>query len=212
MKNLVVGADSFPPYQYEDIHGNITGDDYFLIKGIFEQMGYNAKYMIMNWDIIERKFRNNEIDVLFQVQKTKQREKENYFSGKIRNAETVIIKHSDDTKVVDNIEKLFLSERNKLATIKNYQYGEPIDSIEDNLKVPLKSSINVINAVENQDTKYGVIDKGVFDYLCKKHMISNVLVIDDMTFYRSLYVMFNDKEVRDEFDKVLHMKNYNLNK
>ncbi len=194
MKRLVVGADPFPPYQYINNDGKICGIDYDVVSSIINMMGYEAKYIIKKWMIIKKMFDNEEIDVLFQVQKTPEREKRYYFSEKLRDAVTLIVTSTNNTHY-RNVDDL-LKDNGKLAVEKNYQYGEIIDSIDKNNKVYFQS-------LNNGEEKYGVVDLKVFEYLNKNNLYNNIKIINNLHFNRSLYVIFNDKSLRDRFNYFL---------
>ena len=81
MIDYKIGADPFPPFQYFDKDGNIRGSDYETINNVILKMGKQAEYILDNWDDVEQKLINKEIDIAFQVQKTHEREKKYYFSN-----------------------------------------------------------------------------------------------------------------------------------
>lgn len=202
MRTLVIGADPFPPYQYIDNNGNIRGSDYETVKSIIDKMGYPAKYVIDEWSTIEEKFINKEIDIVFQVQKTPEREKRWFFSHKLRDAVTSIVTASSATEEYNEISDL-LSDDAKIGVIQNYQYGELIDSIEPRRKNYFKSLEELLNSVLNGETNFGVVDLGVFKYLNKDGRYNAIKVLSNLNFKRPLYVAFNDRSLRDEFNRYM---------
>jgi ABC-type amino acid transport substrate-binding protein len=200
MRTLVIGADPFPPYQYIDNNGNIRGSDYETVKSIIDKMGYTAKYIIDEWSTIEEKFMNKEIDIVFQVQKTPEREKHWFFSHKLRDAITSIVTRSIVADEYNEINDL-LSDNAKIGVIQNYQYGELIDSIKPCYKNYFRSLEELLDSVISGETKFGVVDLGVFNYLNKDGRYNAIKVLSNLNFKRPLYVAFNDKSLRDEFNK-----------
>jgi len=198
MKTLIIGADPFPPYQYIDDDGNIQGSDYATVKSIIDKMGYPAKFIIDEWSIIEKKFKEKEIDLVFQVQKTPEREKYFYFSHKLRDAVTSIVTASNGTKY-NSIDDLFLANA-KIGVLKGYQYGELIDSIPAEYKEFFGSLDELLDSVNNGLTKFGVTDLGVFNHLNNNGKYDAIKVLDNFNFNRPLYVAFNDSNIRDEFN------------
>lgn len=198
MNLLKIGADPFPPYQYIDKNGRIDGLDYKMVKSIIDKMGYQAKYLIKEWSVVEKMFNEKEIDIVFQVQKTLERRKRWYFSEKFRDAVTSIITSLDNTNY-NTINELFV-EQNKLGVISNYQYGDIIDSIGTRKKVYFKSLEELLEHVNNGEVAFGVVDLGVYNYVNKDNIYNNIKVIDSLNFNRPLYVAFNDKSLRDEFN------------
>lgn len=201
MKPLVIGADPFPPYQYMDDKGEIKGSDYNTVKSIIDKMDYEAKYIIKDWSTIEEKFNEKSIDIVFQVQKTPERERNWYFSSKLRDAVTSIITSLDNTNY-NSLDELFKEQR-KLGVIENYQYGEIIDSIEEEKKTYFNSLEEILQSVNEGKLAFGVVDLGVFKHINEKNNYENIKIVDKLNFNRPLYVAFNDKSVRDEFNKHL---------
>lgn len=202
MKSLVIGADPFPPYIYEDSNKNICGSEAEKLKGILQKMGYKAEFEIQEWSTVEKMFENGDIDLIPLVQKTPEREKHYYFSKKYKDNITSIITHKDNTNSYKNVNELF-KNGSKLAVIDNYQYGDVIDKIDKKHKIAFSSLEEILSAVNDGKVSFGVTDLGVFRYLNKHNEFSNIKVIDNLNFNRPLYVMFNDKSIRDEFNRYL---------
>lgn len=198
MKTLVIGADPFPPYQYIDENGNVCGSDYDTIKSVIDKIGYEAKYIIEEWSLIEKMFNEKNIDIVFQVQKTPEREKFWYLSEKLRDAVTSIATSLDNINY-SNIDDIFKGQ-GKLGVIENYQYGEIIDSIDVGNKVYFKSLEELLKAVNDGEVEFGVVDLGVFNYMNKDNIYDNIKIIDSLNFNRPLYVAFNDESLRDKFN------------
>lgn len=201
MKVLNVGADPFPPYQYIDKAGNIRGSDYEIMDSTIKKMGYEGRYIIDDWSKVENMFDNKELEIAFQVQKTPIREKKWHFSKKLRDAVTSIVTSLNGVNY-NNLDDL-LKKGMKLGVLENYQYGEPIESINTNNLVYFKSLEDLLRAVDNQSIDLGVTDLGVFNYMNKNSVYSNIKVLEDLNFNRPLYAVLNSESLRDEF-------NYNL--
>jgi len=201
MKTLVVGADPFPPYQYYDENGDIKGSDYDMVKAVIDKMGYEARYIIDEWSVIEKAFSEKKIDLVFQVQKTPERERKYHFSGKLRDATTSIVTWKDKTDQ-GSMDELF-ADGSKLGVIEGYLYGDIIDSIATGSKVNFKSLEDLLQSVNSGETEYGVVDLGVFNYINRNKIYDKVKLLDKLNFNRPLYVCLNDQSLRDEFDKHL---------
>lgn len=198
MKKVTVGADPFPPYQYYDDKGIIRGSDYDVVKSVLDRMDYQADYIIDDWSKIESAFSNKEIDIVFQVQKTPEREKKYYFSSKLRDATTSIITSTDRTDQ-KSIDELF-EKGARLGVIGGYMYGDIIDSVRPDCKVSFNSLEELLQSVNSGDTEFGVVDLGVFQYLNKNNVYQNVKLLKNLNFNRPLYVCFNDESLKDEFE------------
>ncbi|WP_100065481.1 substrate-binding periplasmic protein [Miniphocaeibacter massiliensis] len=202
MKELIIGADYFPPYQYIDKDGEVKGSDYEFVKSIFDKLDYNIKFIIDDWSIIEKKFINGEIDVAFQVQKTKEREKIAFFSKKFRDAKTGIVTNNEILyKTIKKIEDIFNLEY-FLGIIEGYKYGDVIDKIDKNYKKYYSDSDELLKYLNSAEARLAVFDIGVLNNI-KDNIDRDIFVIDGLTFKRELFVMFKEEEVRDEFNKLI---------
>jgi len=197
MDKIIIGADPFPPYQYINGNGKISGSDYKKIKKVVELMDYKAEFVIKEWSVIEKMFSEKKIDILFQVQKTQKREELYFFSDKFRDAITTIVTSINKVKF-KRIDDIF--EYGNLGVERNYQYGEIIDSIDKKNKVFFKSLNELLEAVNNKEVSFGVADLEVYKYLDQYNSYNEIEIIESLNFNRPLYVMFNSQELRDEFN------------
>jgi hypothetical protein len=200
MKNYLVGADPFPPYQFYNELGVLEGLDYKLVKEIINKMGATADFILDDWSKIEKKLLDKKIDIAFQVQKTPEREKIYYFSNLFRNAITTIISNSDEDLI--SIEEIKLLNK-KLAVIKGYKYGELIDQLPEELKVFCHDQLEQVEFVSQNKVNFAVVDLGVYEYQIQDRDDKGIKILRHLDFTRPLYVVFNNPSVRDEFNKYL---------
>jgi hypothetical protein len=200
MKNYLVGADPFPPYQFYNELGVLEGLDYKLVKEIINKMGATADFILDDWSIIEKKLLDKEIDIAFQVQKTPEREKIYYFSNLFRNAITTIISTSNDD--LQSIEEMKLLNT-KLAVIRGYKYGDLIDQLPEELKVCCHDQLEQVEFVSQNKVNFAVVDLGVYEYQIQDRDDRGIKILRHLDFTRPLYVVFNNPSVRDEFNKYL---------
>jgi ABC-type amino acid transport substrate-binding protein len=200
MKNYLVGADPFPPYQFYNELGVLEGLDYKLVKEIINKMGATADFILDDWSKIEKKLLDKEIDIAFQVQKTPEREKIYYFSNLFRNAITTIISTSNDD--LKSIEEMKLLNK-KLAVIRGYKYGDLIDQLPEELKVFCHDQLEQVEFVSQNKVNFAVVDLGVYEYQIQDRDDKGIKILRHLDFTRPLYVVFNNPSVRDEFNKYL---------
>ncbi len=200
-KLITVGADPFPPYQYYDESGNLKGSDYDLVKKAFDLAGYNIKVVLDEWKKIEEDLINKVIDAAFQVQYTPEREKKYYFSNLLRNAVTEVVTGNKDLAL--NSFKEIEEKKLSIGVINNYTYGDDVDSLDSSLKVPYPDQISLLKAINDKVVDVGIFDKGVKEYLMKSSDLNNIHSIKALEFIRPLYVVFNNPELRDDFNNGL---------
>jgi hypothetical protein len=90
-KQIKIGADPFPPYQYYDASGSICGTDYEAIKAAGEKAGFNMEFVIDDWTLIERNFTDGALDAVFQLPKNPERERKFHFSKLLRDGATEVV-------------------------------------------------------------------------------------------------------------------------
>lgn len=196
MKKIMIGADIFPPYQFIDNDGKIIGQDVEKIREVFQNLNIPYFIQLGDWDTIYTDFLNGEIDVLFQIQKTKEREQQFYFSKIFRKAKTIYVAGTNSKKIEN------LSDQQKgsyhFATISGFQYGNFLDHLSD--KIELSNETKILEYVESHDQVIGVIDNGVYNYLNNSQKY-NVHIVSTEYFIRDLYVAFREKSMRDLFNE-----------
>lgn len=190
---IQVGADPFPPYQYLDENGEVVGQDYTTVKALFAAAGFEIHMVIDAWDTVFRSFEAGELEALFQVQKSPERESKYYFSQLLRNAVTEFVTGDEDLQInrLDEISKRQIS----LGVLTGYTYGEAIDSLPESCKRNFDSTEEMLISLTSGDVDLGIVDKGVKEYLLGKLSIDGVRSLDDLSFKRPLYIMFRDKEL-----------------
>jgi ABC-type amino acid transport substrate-binding protein len=201
MKNYLVGADPFPPYQFYNELGVLEGSDYKRVTEIINKMDATADFILDEWSKIEKKLIDKEIDIAFQVQKTPEREKMYYFSNLFRNAITTIVSSSDED--LKSIEEIKLVNK-KLAVIRGYKYGDIIDQLPERLKVFCNDQLEQVEFVSQNKANFAVVDLGVFEYQIQDCDDKGIKILRHLDFTRPLYVVFNNPSVRDEFNQ--HLK------
>lgn len=201
MKNILIGADYFPPYQFIDDDGNMKGSDYEFIKSIFNKMNYDCEFIIDDWNVVENKFKKGKIDVAFQVQKTTEREKIAFFSNKLREARTSVVTNNKElSKSFKSFEKIL--GKYKIAIIDGYKYGDFIDNLDRKHLKYLKNDDVILKYLDSTENRFAILDREVFNNI--RNLVDTPLYeIEELEFGRELFVMFNDEKLRDEFNKYL---------
>lgn len=212
-KILLIGADPYPPYQFIE-NSEVKGIDYEVIRDIINSMGYTGVFVIQEWGIIEELFNQKRLDVAFQVTKTPEREKKWIFSNeKLRDAKEIIVsfgkcRHnfSDLKEFVEYLKQ----EKLKLGVMKGYRYGEPIDSLPMDLKSEYNTIDEMLNSVNSGTVCYSIVDYGIAKYFIRRKGLINIKVLENLSVARTLYVIFNDIALRDEFDRHIKLRREEL--
>jgi len=200
-REIKVGADPFPPYQYYEADGSPEGSDYRQVRKLFEAMGYEISMTIREWSKIQAMMDEGLLDAAFQVQKTPERIAKYAFSELFRQAETQVV--SANNQLCLNGFSDIPDQHLSIGLIKGYVNDEEIDSLPPANKKFYLGTVALLQGISMGEVDVGVFDKGVKEYLMDKHSIENIYVLDNLTFFRPLHVIFNDPFLRDEFDWAL---------
>jgi ABC-type amino acid transport substrate-binding protein len=201
-KQIRIGADPFPPYQYYDDQGVPRGSDFDLVFSAGKAAGFEMEFELGEWSLIEKRFYDRQFDAVFQVQKTPEREKRCLFSKLLRNAATEVVTGKTDIKVGSFGE--LAGGDYRLGVIKNYAYGEPLDSLDSKLKAEYPDQASLLTAIAEKEVDAGIFDQGVKNFLMEKLGLSNIYALPALTFLRPLYIACHDGEIRDAFDRCLN--------
>ena len=65
LKEIIIGSDIQPPFNYVDSDGNPTGIDVELATEAFRRMGYKAVFVNINWDDKQELLSSHTIDCVW---------------------------------------------------------------------------------------------------------------------------------------------------
>lgn len=63
-KRIVLGADSYTPYQYEE-NGELKGLSVDVVKEVFKRMGYSVEIKVLPWSRVLKSAENGTVDAIF---------------------------------------------------------------------------------------------------------------------------------------------------
>jgi len=200
-REIKVGADPFPPYQYYEADGSPAGSDYRQVRKLFEAMGYEISMTIQEWSEIQAMMDEGLLDAAFQVQKTPERVTQYAFSELFRQAETQVV--SANRQLCLNSFSDIPARGLSIGLIEGYVNDEEIDDLPSVNKKFYSGTAALLLGISIGEVDVGVFDKGVKEHLMAEQSIENIYALDNLTFFRPLHVIFNDPRLRDEFDCAL---------
>jgi polar amino acid transport system substrate-binding protein len=201
MRRLKIGADPFPPYQYHDADGVLQGSDYQKIKDAGARAGFELDFIIKDWNLIEQEFSQKMLDGVFQLPKTPEREKQYLFSKLLRNGVTEVVTAHPGTGI-SSINDIGASGY-KLGVVNGISYGAEVSALGAGCKVPYPDNETLLAAIEKQEVGFGILDKGVKEFLVEQLSAKNIRAIEALTFVRPLFMAFHEKDIKEAFDKHL---------
>ena len=99
---VTVGCDTYSPFSYVDVDGNLTGIDIELASEAFSRMGYEPEFTIINWEEKKDLLHNGDIDCVWSSFTMDGREDEYRWAGPYMRSHQVVAVQSS-TKPEDII-------------------------------------------------------------------------------------------------------------
>ena len=78
---IVVGTDTYPPFDYLDSDGNPTGIDVELAQEAFRRMGYRVEFSFINWEDKKDLLESGQVDCLWDCFSMDGRENDYRWAG-----------------------------------------------------------------------------------------------------------------------------------
>lgn len=134
-KKIVVAWESWPPYQFKDSSGNLSGLDVEITRSALEAVGYTVEFQEMPWIRQLISVANGEIDVVMAATVLPERKKYAYFSLPYRNESYAIYleKGGNDKYELSTIEDI-VKNNITLGIVRGYYYGEEFENAMKNPK------------------------------------------------------------------------------
>lgn len=92
---ITVGCDTYSPFSYVDVDGNLTGIDIELATEAFHRMGYRPQFVIINWEEKKDLLRSGEIDCVWSSFTMDGREEEYQWAGPYMESHQVVAVNTD---------------------------------------------------------------------------------------------------------------------
>ncbi|MDY3200938.1 MAG: transporter substrate-binding domain-containing protein [Arcobacter sp.] len=199
----VHNESNWPPFNY-NLKGKPTGFSIEYMDLVASKLGINIEYISgYSWNEFIEKLKKDEIDVMLNISKTAQREKDFIFtSDYVKAIDTIFIKKSDIN--LKNIEDF----RGKtLAVIKGFYEEELLKAYYPDIKLLLvKDSLEALEKVAFGEADGAVDNFAVGNYYIQNNHISNLkpgFSIDDDRFNLKMYLATNKNNIilRDLLEK-----------
>lgn len=65
LPQITIGCDTYPPYIYLDNNGVLTGLDVDIATKAFQQLGYQAKFTMIDWEKKDTLLNSGKIDYIW---------------------------------------------------------------------------------------------------------------------------------------------------
>lgn len=192
LKEIIIGSDIQPPFNYVDSDGNPTGIDVELATEAFRRMGYKAVFVNINWDDKQELLSSHTIDCIWGSFSMNGREDKYRWAGPYMKSRIVIAvnKDSDIYTIEDLLDKTVAVQA---ASKPEEMFLNMADS-----RIP---RIRSLLSMKNRELTYPMLSKGYADALAVNEVIINQYMKDYNMQFRILDEALDTVGLGVAFDK-----------
>ena len=153
-KEIVIGVDDYPPFNFPDENGKPSGIDIDLAEEAFKRMGYGVRFVRIEWDHKDSLLATGEIDCVWSCYSMKGREKRYNWAGPYMVSSQVVAVR-DDSEI-----KTLADLKDKVVAVQSSTKPEEIFLQGKDKRLP---EIEQLYSVESRDMIYALLGKGYVD-------------------------------------------------
>ena len=192
LKEIIIGSDIQPPFNYVDSDGNPTGIDVELATEAFRRMGYKAVFVNINWDDKQELLSSHTIDCVWGSFSMNGREDKYRWAGPYMKSRIVIAVNKDSN--IYTIEDLW----DKTVAVQTASKPEEMFLNMADSKIP---RIRSLLSMKNRELTYPMLSKGYADALAVNEVIINQYMKDYNMQFRILEESLDTVGLGVAFDK-----------
>ncbi len=192
LKEIIIGSDIQPPFNYVDSDGNPTGIDVELATEAFRRMGYKAVFVNINWDDKQELLSSHTIDCVWGSFSMNGREDKYRWAGPYMKSRIVIAVNKDSD--IYTIEDLW----DKTVAVQAASKPEEMFLNMADSKIP---RIRSLLSMKNRELTYPMLSKGYADALAVNEVIINQYMKDYNMQFRILEESLDTVGLGVAFDK-----------
>ena len=108
---LIVGITQYPPMNFYDKDGNLTGFDTELTIAVCEKLGLKAEFIEINWDSKEVELSSKNIDCIWNGMCITEKRKQNMSISDpyLNNQQAIVVKADSEKEILANLDGLTLT-------------------------------------------------------------------------------------------------------
>ena len=192
LKEIIIGSDIQPPFNYVDSDGNPTGIYVELATEAFRRMGYKAVFVNINWDDKQELLSSHTIDCVWGSFSMNGREDKYRWAGPYMKSRIVIAVNKDSN--IYTIEDLW----DKTVAVQAASKPEEMFLNMADSKIP---RIRSLLSMKNRELTYPMLSKGYADALAVNEIIINQYMKDYNMQFRILEESLDTVGLGVAFDK-----------
>lgn len=153
-KEVVIGVDDYPPFNFPDENGRPSGIDIDLAEEAFKRMGYGVRFVRIEWDHKNSLLATGEIDCVWSCYSMKGREKQYKWAGPYLVSSLVVaVRNDSDIQTLADLQ-------GKVIAVQSSTKPEEIFMKGNDPRLP---EIRELYSVESRDMIYALLGKGYVD-------------------------------------------------
>lgn len=177
MKEIIIGSDIHPPFNYVDSDGNPTGIDVELATEAFRRMGYKVVFVNISWDNKKKLLADHAIDCVWGSFSMNGREDEYRWAGPYMKSRIVVaVSTESNIYTLDDLE-------GKTVAVQASTKPEELFLDRTGSRIP---KIRSLLSMRNRELTYPMLSKGYADALAVNEVIINQYMQDYNISFRIL--------------------------
>ncbi len=157
--------EDYPPYEYSTDRG-LDGISASKVRAICKKLGYTPKFIFAPWTRALSLVRSGEVDGIFSLNRTKERESYMSFSSHpIAWSEERLFSLRGKIKKIEDFDQI---TPKSVGVVADYTYGKTFDSLKIQKKITSRGNENLITRLNKGWIDVIVMNRIVFDYYVKK--------------------------------------------
>ena len=196
-KTIVIGYDSFEPYAYQDVNGDMAGIDVEIAKQAFGELGYEPVYRLINWEDKDRLLADGTVDCLWACFTMTDREDKYQWAGPYMYSRQMVAVQNDSGiyELSDLAGKRIAVQatgKAEMAFLNAADYGLP--------------EVERVFSLSTTDEIYAILRKGYVDAIAGHEGMLGKIVNDGTDTYRMLEESIYMSELGVAFEKGTHQE------
>lgn len=193
---IIVGSDDYPPFNYEDTNGNLTGIDVDLAKEAFGRLGYEIEFKAIDWEKKKELVDAGKIDCIWGSFSIDGREKDYKWTDAYMYSRQVVAVRKDSG--INSLTDL----AGKTVAVQSTTKPEEIFLTRKDPRIP---QVKEVFSLQNRELVYPYLSEGYADAIaahetsiiqCMKDYELEYKIIEDPLQVVGLGVAFSKKDKR----------------
>ena len=196
-KTIVIGYDSFAPYTYQDVNGDMAGIDVEIARQAFGKLGYEPVYRLINWEDKDSLLADGTVDCLWSCFTMTDREDKYQWAGPYMYSRQMVVVRNDSgiyelSDLAGKRVAVQATTKAEMAFLNAADYGLP--------------EVERVFSLSTTDEMFAILRKGYVDAIAGHEGLLGKIVNDGTDTYRMLQESPYVSELGVAFEKGTHQE------